>query len=86
MLLAVVVDPPELDPGVTEPLRVRMRAAEQQVPLHRFFEVGISSTPVRRRVTVQQERRWRRTSADFPVPLLPRSNNRPSRNPELLGV
>ena len=45
---AVVADAAELQPGVAEPLGVRVLAAEQQVPLHPLARVGVGLDPVRR--------------------------------------
>ncbi len=75
---AIRAQPAELQPGVTQPLGMRMPAAEQQVPLHPLVAVAVGFDPVRGQLTVEQERQGQRGTFDLPVPLLPRRSNRPS--------
>lgn len=48
-----VVEPSELDPGVAEPFRVRVLAAQEQVPLHPLARVAVGLDAAGGEVTVQ---------------------------------
>ncbi len=57
---AVTAQPAELQPGVAEPLGMRVPAAQQQVPFHPLVAVTVRFDPVRGQLAVQQERERQR--------------------------
>lgn len=83
---AVGPQPAELQPGVAEPLGVRMFPAQQKVPLHALVPVTVGLDPVRGQLAVQQERQGQREHLGLPGAVVATQQQAPVVEVEFLDV